>query len=100
MPATLQKPRGRKPKADTSITMRVASTTLDLIDSAAHALGKSRTEFMLESARRQAEDALLDRRVFVLDADAFDAFTGALADPPPPNAALLGLMKRKAPWEG
>lgn len=89
----------RKPPADATITMRVPARTRDLIDSAAASLGKSRTEFVLDTARQHAVDVLLDRRVFSLDAEASEVFAKALAAPVAPNAVLKDLMSAKAPWE-
>jgi uncharacterized protein (DUF1778 family) len=89
----------RKLPADATITMRVPARTRDLIDSAAASLGKSRTEFVLDSARQHAVDVLLDRRVFSLDAEASEAFAVALSAPVAPNAALKSLLATKAPWE-
>lgn len=86
-------------RADASITMRISAQTRDLIDTAAATVGKSRTEFVLDSARQHAVDVLLDRRVFSLDADASEAFACALADPVTPNDALRALMASKSPWE-
>lgn len=88
-----------RPKADASITMRIPAQTRELIDVAAASLGKSRTEFVLDSARQHALDVLLDRRVFNLDAAASATFVRALAAPIEPNDALRGLMGTKAPWE-
>jgi uncharacterized protein (DUF1778 family) len=88
-----------RPKSDTTITMRLPTRMRDLIDSAAAVQGKSRTEFMLESASLHAVDVLLDQRVFTLDAEQSKAFAEALAKPPKPNAALRALMATKAPWE-
>lgn len=82
-----------------SINLRVTPQIRELIDTAAAAVGKSRTEFMLDSARRQAIDVLLDRRLFVLDAGQHDAFMKVLDNPPPPNARLRKLLASKAPWE-
>jgi|AMFO01.1.fsa_nt_gi Uncharacterized protein conserved in bacteria len=82
------------------INLRVTGSERDMIDRAAMALGKNRTEFMLEAARRAAEEALLDQALFRLDADRFDAFRAALDAPANPPEALRELMKRKAPWEG
>ena len=83
----------------TTINLRVPQVTRQLIDTAAAAVGKSRTEFMLESARQQAIDVLLDQRLFVLNPEQHDAFTEALDNPPMPNAALKKLMSSKSPWE-
>jgi len=83
----------------TTINLRVPQVTRQLIDTAAAAVGKSRTEFMLESARQQAIDVLLDQRLFVLNPEQHDAFMEALDNPPMPNAALKKLMSSKSPWE-
>jgi uncharacterized protein (DUF1778 family) len=37
---------------------------------------------MIDSARREAIDVLLDQRLFVLDAERHDAFMHALDNPP------------------
>lgn len=86
-------------KADTTITMRLPVETRELIDQAAATIDKSRTEFVLESARQRAIDVLLDQRVFHLDAAASEAFAQVLENPPAPVAALRKLMASKAPWE-
>ena len=86
-------------KSDTAVTLRLPVRTRELIDSAAATLGKSRTEFMLESARQHAFDVLLDQRVFSLDAKAGEAFALALENPPAPVEALRALMANKTPWE-
>ena len=88
-----------RPKADTTITMRLPVQTRELIDRAAASVDKTRTEFVLESARQRAVDVLLDQRVFHLDADASEAFAAVLENPPVPVAALRKLMASKAPWE-
>jgi uncharacterized protein (DUF1778 family) len=82
-----------------TINLRVPKTTRELIDTAAAAVGKSRTEFMLESARQHAINVLLDQRLFILSAKHHEAFMEALDHPPPPNAALKKLLSGKSPWE-
>ena len=59
---------------DININIRAKRTQRDLIDQAAGLLGKTRSDFMLETACREAEDVLLDRRVFTLDAETFRKF--------------------------
>lgn len=88
------------PSPDTkgSINLRIEAGTRQLIDDAAAALGKTRTEFMVETARRQAIDVLVDRRLFALDAEQFDAFVRALDNPPAPGPKLKALMSRKPAW--
>lgn len=86
-------------KANATITMRLPAQTRELIDTAAAAQGKSRTEFVIESARLHALDVLLDQRVFNLDPEQSDALADALANPPRPTEALRALMASRAPWE-
>ncbi len=88
------------PESETkgSINLRIESGTRQLIDDAAAILGKTRTEFMIESARRQAIDVLLDQRLFALDADRYDAFVHALDNPPAPGPKLRALAKRVPAW--
>ena len=84
---------------DTTINLRVNSATRDLIDSAAEIAGKSRSQFILDSARQSAEAVLLDQRLLTLAPDAFEAFTAALDAPVAPNAALRKLMNTSPPWD-
>lgn len=82
-----------------SINLRIEAQTRQLIDEAAAILGKTRTEFMVDSARSLAIDTLLDQRLFVLDADRYDAFIDALDNPPPPGPKLKALLARTPAWE-
>ena len=82
-----------------SINLRIETHTRQLIDDAAAALGKTRAEFMIESARRQAIDVLLDQRLFVLDPDRYDAFMSALDNPPAPGPKLRALLRRVPAWQ-
>lgn len=94
--------RAEKPvsqKRDIQINMRLPRSVLQLIDSAAEVLSKTRSDFILESARQHAVDVLLDQRYFVLEADQFAEFVRQLDAPPAANERLKKLMKRKAPWE-
>lgn len=81
------------------INLRVTPRDRDLIDRAAAILGKNRSEFMMEASRQAAEDALLDRTAFRLDAVQFGAFMAQLDAPPAPNARLRKLLATPAPWE-
>jgi uncharacterized protein (DUF1778 family) len=86
--------------ADTkgTINLRIESNTRQLIDDAAAVLGKTRTEFMIDSARRQAIDVLLDQRLFVLESGRYDAFAHALDHPPAPGPKLRALLRRVPAW--
>jgi uncharacterized protein (DUF1778 family) len=90
------RPDGPGPKG--SINLRIEARTRQLIDDAAAVLGKTRTEFMVDSARAQAIDVLLDQRLFVLDAERYDAFVDLLDNPPEPGPKLRALARRKPAW--
>ena len=81
-----------------SINLRIEPHTRQLIDDAAAIVGKTRTEFMIESARRDAIDVLLDQRLFVLDSERHDAFVRALDNPIAPGPRLRSLLRRMPAW--
>ena len=91
----------RSSVADTkgSINLRIEANTRQLIDDAAAILGKTRTEFMIETARQHAIDVLLDQRLFVLDTKRYDAFVHALDNPPAPGPKLRSLLRRAPAWQ-
>ena len=82
-----------------TINLRASRQQKTLIDQAAAALGRSRSDFMLDTACREAEAVLLDRRYFVLSDEAFERFTAMLDKPPEENPKLRRLLETKAPWE-
>jgi uncharacterized protein (DUF1778 family) len=82
-----------------TLNVRIKAEDRSLIDRAAHLLGKSRTDFLLESARRAAEDALLDQTLFKVSPKIYDEFVARLDAPPAPNAKLRRTMTAPAPWE-
>lgn len=84
-----------------TINLRAPSAQRALIDQAAQLSGKNRTDFMLEAACEKAQQVLLDRASFTLDDAGFKRFA-ALLDAPVPaesGAAVVRLLKRRAPWE-
>jgi len=82
-----------------NINLRVSRSQKALIDRAAEAQGRNRSDFMLDAACREAESVLLGRRYFNLDDDAFRRFMAMLDAPPKSNPRLARLLVRKAPWE-
>ena len=82
-----------------NINLRVSRSQKALIDRAANALGRNRSDFMLETACREAESVLLDRRYFNLPEDEFRRFTAMLDKPPANNPRLARLLRSKAPWD-
>ncbi|MDR3507195.1 MAG: DUF1778 domain-containing protein [Caulobacteraceae bacterium] len=93
---TLARPAAAEAKG--SINLRIEANTRQLIDDAAAVLGKTRTEFMIDSARSLAIDVLLDQRLFVLDPERHDAFIDALDNPPAPGPKLRALLRRVPTW--
>lgn len=88
----------RKLRAE-NINLRVTSNQKSLIDRAATALGRNRSDFMLDAACKEAESVLLDRRYFVLSEAEFKRFTSLLDKPPASNPRLERLLRTKAPWD-
>lgn len=84
---------------NTPISLRVPNPHLDLIDRAANALGKNRTEFMLDTAFREAQAVLSDQTILYLDDEAWNAFISALDTSPEDNPKLRALVNRKPLWE-
>lgn len=87
---------GRK---DDVIQIRASAEMKAMLNRAAQLRGQKLSEFMLESARREAEEAILDQRVFFLDDKAHEAFLAELDAPAKPNAALKKLLARKPAWQ-
>jgi uncharacterized protein (DUF1778 family) len=82
-----------------TLNVRVKNEDRNLIDRAARLLGKSRTDFLLESARRAAQDALLDQTLFRVSPSLYAEFVARLDAPPAPNDRLRRTMTTPAPWE-
>ena len=81
------------------ISLRASKKQKLLIDRAAELLGRTRSDFMLDTACREAEMVLLlDGRHFGLTPDAFRRFTAMLDKPPASNPKLRRLLQTKAPW--
>ena len=80
-----------------AVNLRVRIDTRELIDRAAKAHGKSRSEFMIDAARRAAEDALLDQTLVRVDPKTYDHFLKVL-DQPPNGEGFDRLMKAPKPW--
>jgi len=82
-----------------TINIRAKARQRDLIDQAAERLGRSRSDFMLEAACRQAEDVLLDQAFFTVDHGTFSKFQELLDRPLPATDKLRRLLKTRAPWD-
>jgi uncharacterized protein (DUF1778 family) len=86
-------------RKDDVIQIRASAETKAVLNRAAALRGQKLSEFMLESARRQAEEAILDQRSFFLGSEAHQQFIAMLDAPPKPSKQLRTLMRRKPSWE-
>lgn len=86
------------PRKDDVIQIRASAETKAILNRAAALRGQKLSEFMLDSARREAEKAILDQRAFFLAPAAHEAFLAALDAPPAPNPALEALLSRIPAW--
>ena len=86
-------------RKDDVIQIRTSAEAKAILNRAAALRGQKLSEFMLESARRQAEETILDQRTFFLDDGAHARFLALLDSPPKPSAKARARLTRKAPWE-
>lgn len=82
------------------INIRALPKQRNLIDQASALLGKNRSDFMLETACREAENILLNQRLFQIDTEVFTRFEAKLTEPVSDNTALRNLMTISPPWQG
>lgn len=82
-----------------SLNIRAKVRQRDLIDQAAERQGRSRSEFMLDAACREAEDVLLDQAFFTVGEESFNKLLSLIDKPLPKTDKLCRLLKTKAPWE-
>ncbi len=80
-----------------AVNLRVRDDVRDLIDRAARAQSKSRSDFMIDAARRAAEDALQDQTYLRVDSETHAFFLSVL-DLPPDNTGFKRLMNVPRPW--
>ena len=87
------------PRTRETLNIRIKTEERGLIDRAARARGKTRTDFILDAARLAAEEALLDQVLVSTSPEAFAAFLSRLDEPPHPNERLRKTMQTAAPWD-
>jgi uncharacterized protein (DUF1778 family) len=81
-----------------AVNLRIREDVRMLIDRAAKAQSKSRSDFIIDAARRAAEDTLLDQTFLRVDEETYQHFLNVL-DAPPENEGFQRLMNVKKPWE-
>ena len=95
MPPKPQTPTDTQTQA---VNLRVRSDIRALIDRAAKAQGKTRSDFMIDAARRAAEESLLDQTLVRVDQKTYDHFLEVL-DQPQSGKGFERLMAAAKPWQ-
>jgi uncharacterized protein (DUF1778 family) len=81
------------------IQIRTTAEAKVVLNRAAALRGQTLSEFVLETARRAAEDTILDQRLFILDDAAHERFLALLDAAPKLSSGARRRFHRKAPWE-
>jgi len=90
---------GAAVRKDDVIQIRTSAETKAVLNRAATLRGQKLSEFMLDSARRRAEETILDQRTFFLDPRAHVQFLAMLDHPAKPANGVRARLKRTPPWE-
>jgi uncharacterized protein (DUF1778 family) len=83
----------------TRLGLRATSEQEAVLRRAAAVTHRSLTDFILDSACRAAEQALLDQRLFMVSDSRYQALMDLLDRPEQDNPGLADLFSRRAPWE-
>ncbi|MBP1039199.1 DUF1778 domain-containing protein [Serratia fonticola] len=89
----------RKPTRDKQINVRATEEERAVIDYAASLVNKNRTDFIIERAVHEAQNIILDQRVFVLDDARYQAFIEQLEAPIENVEGRKRLMAVKPEWK-
>jgi uncharacterized protein (DUF1778 family) len=92
-------PSSAKAKPRETLNIRITTEVRSLIDRAAKVRGQNRTDFILDAARRAAEDTLVDRALIAVSAKAYADFLARLDEPARPNEQLRRTMRAPLPWK-
>lgn len=82
-----------------TLNLRIQPDLRQLIDRGALAQGKNRTDFILDAARRAAEEAVMGQVMVWANPQTYAAFLTALDKPAQPNERLRRTMQSSAPWD-
>lgn len=85
------------PRSREALNLRIRTEDRELIDQAARARGLNRAEFVLQAARRAAEDALIDQAVLATS-PAYVELVAKLDAPPRPSPRLTKSLEAAPPW--
>lgn len=93
LPKTSQQTKPRQ------VNIRMTEFQARLLDQAAEAQGKTRTDFVLGAALREARDTLDAQTTLWVDEETFAAFDAALDAPIESTGELRSLFASRPPWE-
>ena len=89
----------RKSVRDKQINILATDEERAVIDYAASLVNKNRTDFIIERAVHEAQNIILDQRVFVLDDARYQAFIRQLEAPVQNVEGRQRLMDVKPEWK-
>ncbi|CAQ86496.1 MULTISPECIES: type II toxin-antitoxin system TacA family antitoxin [Photorhabdus] len=81
-----------------TLNLRIRQEDRDLIDRAAKVKGKTVTEYVLDTIKRDAENTLLEHSFMVVSPEIFDAFISKLDAPVTQNERLIKTANMTKPW--
>ena len=84
---------------DEKLDLRLTPSAKQILKTAALAMRRSVSEFVLESALARAEETLPDRQRFGLNKAQWEAFQKALSAPPRPSRRLAKLLREPSVFE-
>jgi len=89
----------RRSNRTEKLHLRLTPAAKQILQAAATAERKSVSEFVLDTSLREAEERLADRRIFMLDAESWDAFVAALDAPPRRHPRLEQLFREPSVFD-
>ncbi|HEY3234773.1 MAG TPA: DUF1778 domain-containing protein [Polyangiaceae bacterium] len=89
----------RQARPRETLNIRIRPEVRSLIDRAAKVCATTRTDFILDAAKRAAENSLLDRALISVSQSAYAEFLKRLDAPAKPNDRLRRTMKAARPWK-
>jgi uncharacterized protein (DUF1778 family) len=81
------------------LSMRLPETDIAVIDRAALAQGRSRTDFVREAAVRAAEAVLMEHTLLRMSEHGFADFMAAITAPATAVPEMVAVLSRPAPWD-
>ncbi|AKJ26863.1 DUF1778 domain-containing protein [Caldimonas brevitalea] len=85
--------------AATTIKVRASVEERELVDRAATAQGKTRTDFILQASVEAAGRVLLDRVFSEIDEERIKALDTVMSQPVGNNEAVRRLLVKNSPWD-